>query len=204
MADFQQVRDESGKLVKMKADISNFKSVVVNEYNNSSYCHISDVSKCFGKGGSFDIKKSKSVTLNRDDVDNFVKMIDQIPTVMDQVLAESVHYSDSDGSSSNDIKQINKKNKVRKQKQKQSCKRQTHDVSDQSETSSSEREEAQTTKIRKSKVKKQRKTGHPYASVRGELQHRNKTRNPKKATKAIFKKTKPRIDSGSDTEVFTD
>lgn len=194
-----------GEGLKMKADIPNLKSVVVNEYNNSSYCHISDVSKCFGKGGSFDIKKSKSVTLNRDDVNNFARMIDQIPTAMDQVLAESIHCSRSDGSSSDDEKQ-SKQKKVRKQRKLKACKRTTHDVSDQSETSSSEKEEGKVTKILKTKVKKQRKTGHPYAVVKGELQHHNKRTKPKKdkkITKASFK-TKTSIDSGSDTDVLTD
>lgn len=49
MADFKEVRNENGKLVKLKADISNFKSVAVNKYNNTPYCHISDVSKSFKK-----------------------------------------------------------------------------------------------------------------------------------------------------------
>ena len=62
MADFKEVRDDTGKLVKMKADISNFKSFTVNEYNKVSYCNICGVSKCFKKGGCFySTDRSKAV-----------------------------------------------------------------------------------------------------------------------------------------------
>ena len=62
MADFKEVRDDTGKLVKMKADISNFKSFTVNEYNKVSCCNICGVSKCFKKGGGFySTDRSKAV-----------------------------------------------------------------------------------------------------------------------------------------------
>lgn len=63
---FKTIRDGAGEIVKIKASISNYKDVTVNSFNNQSYMHLSDVSKCFTKGGGFDLKKSKSVTLNRD------------------------------------------------------------------------------------------------------------------------------------------
>ena len=206
MADFKEVRDETGKLVKMKADISNFKSLTVNEYNKASYCHICDVSKCFKKGGGFDISKSKTVTLKRDDVNNFVKMIGQVPAAMDKILSESKNDSISNASndsSSDDAKKSLKFKKITRKRKPNTHKRKTHEVFDQSE-SSSEPEVEKGSKIRNNKSKKQR--AHPYSSAQSVLQSPDKTSRPKherKATKGIFK-NKKHSESGSDTEVFTD
>ena len=67
---WEEVRDEHGNLVKLKAPLSNYKSVVIREWNHSPYVYIGDVSKCFTKNSGFDIKKSKSVSLNRADIEN--------------------------------------------------------------------------------------------------------------------------------------
>ena len=83
---FKTIRDEAGEIVKIKASISNYKDITVNSFNNKSYMHLSDVSKCFTKGGGFDLKMAKSVTLNRDEVNTFIEMTEKLPSVMDKVL----------------------------------------------------------------------------------------------------------------------
>ena len=53
--------------------------------------HLSDVSKCFKKGGGFDLKKAKSVTLNTEEINTFITMTEKLPSVMRKILASSVH-----------------------------------------------------------------------------------------------------------------
>ena len=71
---FKAIRDEEGELMKMKGSLSNNKDLTVNCFNDKPYAHLSDVSKCFKKGGGFDLNKVKSVTLNREEVDAFIQM----------------------------------------------------------------------------------------------------------------------------------
>ena len=206
MADFKEVRDENGKLVKLKADISNFKSVAVNEYNNSSYCHISDVSKCFKKGGGFDISKSKSVTLNREDVDNFVRMIENIPAAMDQILYESKSDSSSSDSSSdddNDKKKRKTNKRVKKTKTKTFKHIKAHPVSDASD--SSENEDQKVQKKPKSQNKSKKRRYKPYSTAGDSESRRGKTPKVTESAKKVIKKKKQHvIESDSDTEILTD
>lgn len=83
---FKTIRDEAGVIVKLKGSISNYKTITVQNYNDNSCMHLSDVSKCYTKGGGFDLKKAKSVTLNRDEVNTFIEMSEKLPSMMDKVL----------------------------------------------------------------------------------------------------------------------
>ena len=137
---------KGGALVKLKAPLSTWKAITIRDWQHSPYLHISDVSKCWSKGGSFDIKKSKSVTLNREDVTKFIAMIGQIQSGMDKIVE---NISDSDTS---DTEPVSKKRPAKKQAR-QSKKRRLGGESDES----SESDE----KPRKSILKKQKRV-HPY------------------------------------------
>lgn len=91
---FKTIRDKAGNIMKIKASISNYKDVTVNRFNDKCYIHLSDVSKCFKQSGRFDLKKAKTVTLNKDEVNTFIKMTEKLPSVMDKVLAEPCHGKD--------------------------------------------------------------------------------------------------------------
>ena len=106
---FEEIRDERGALIKLKPPLSTWKSITIRDWQHSPYLHISDVSKCWSKGGSFDIKKSKSVTLNKEDVSKFIAMIGQIQSGMDKIVE---NVSDSDSS---DTEPVSKKRPVKKQ-----------------------------------------------------------------------------------------
>ena len=92
---FKTIRDNTGAIIKMKASLSPYKDITVNSFNDKSYMHLSDVSKCFMKGGGFDLKKSKSVSLNRDEVMSFIQMSKKLPSLMDKVLRQQP-YSQND------------------------------------------------------------------------------------------------------------
>ena len=181
---FKAVRDEAGDLIKMKASISNYKDVTVNTFNDKCYVHLSDVSKCFKRGGGFDLKKAKSVTLNTEEINEFIKMTEKLPSVMRKVLASPVHErkkepvssADSDASTDDD-----KKSKKRKTGVKQGVKKTaTHQDSD-SETESA-------FPHRKQKQLKKKRT-HPYNKPLTETKKRTKSQ---KATES------------SDTDVLSD
>ena len=80
--------------------------------------HLSDVSKCFKKGGGFDLKKAKSVTLNTEELNTLITMREKLPSVMRKVLASSVHErknepvssADSEASTDDEKKLKKKKN----------------------------------------------------------------------------------------------
>ena len=173
---FKAVRDEAGDLIKMKASISNYKDVTVNTFNDKCYVHLSDVSKCF--------KRAKSVTLNTEEINEFIKMTEKLPSVMRKVLASPVHErkkepvssADSDASTDDD-----KKSKKRKTGVKQGVKKTaTHQDSD-SETESA-------FPHRKQKQLKKKRT-HPYNKQLTETKKRTKSQ---KATES------------SDTDVLSD
>ena len=110
---FKTIRDEEGDIIKMKASISNYKDVTLNCFNDKCYAHLSDVSKCFKQGGGFDLTKVKSVTLNREEVDTFIKMTKKLPSLMDKMLKVS---DDSDGGSSSQTVVAKKSKKIKKKK----------------------------------------------------------------------------------------
>lgn len=92
---FKTIKDQSGKIIKLKAPISNYKDITVNSFNDRPYAHISDVSKCFKKGGTFDITRARSVTLNKEEVQTFISMTDRLSTAMDTITVDS-NATDSD------------------------------------------------------------------------------------------------------------
>ena len=158
---WEEVRDEDGALVKLKAPLSNYKSVVIREWNRSPYVHIGDVSKCFTKNGGFDIKKSKSVSLNRDDIQKFISMINDIPPALDRIVAESnsqTTNSDSDTSSSS--VPPHKKKQIKKLKRDGSTRvRRSHSTSD------IEDKVAQKKKHKKQREQKSKRV-QPYSRVK--------------------------------------
>lgn len=149
---FKTIRNGEGGVVKMKASISNYKDVTVNRFNDKCYAHLSDVSKCFKKGGGFDLKKVKSVTLNRDEVDTFIQMSNKLPTLMDKMLLAK-HVSDSDSDSA-------EQPAARKKKGKKLTKRKVSFSSDDSDSDT----ENVVTKCKASTSKKRvkAKRSHPY------------------------------------------
>ena len=48
----EEIRDEKGALIKLKAPLSTWKSITIREWQNVPYLHINDVSKCWSKDKS--------------------------------------------------------------------------------------------------------------------------------------------------------
>ena len=147
---FKTIRDEAGEIVKFKGPISNYKSVTVNSFNDKSYIHLSDVSKCFTKGGGFDLKKAKSVTLNRDEVNTFIEMSEKLPIMMDKVLKIQQSTDESDEGNT-------------------TSKRQKRQTDSDDETTKASR------KITSKQLKRKKQTGaHPYRRPSSTPKHTQK------------------------------
>lgn len=173
---WEEVRDEHGNLVKLKAPLSNYKSVVIREWNHSPYVHIGDVSKCFTKNGGFDIKKSKSVSLNRADIEKFISMTGEIPSALDRIVTENGSTDSTDSDSSSQREPPRKKKQSKKLKKGNTGSERNRHVSSDSD---------ETPRKKKNTKSKRAKKVHPYS-------------RPKTQAEGVKRKRKD-MESGSDS-----
>ena len=143
---FKAIRDEEGELMKMKGSLSNYKDLTVNCFNDKPYAHLSDVGKCFKKGGGFDLNKVKSVTLNREEVDAFIQMSRKLLAIMDKMSPKS-DPADRDASET-----------PKKKAQKATTKRKIIPKSDDSDSDTGK----PSAKSKTSSLKQKKKRSQPY------------------------------------------
>lgn len=146
---FKTIKNQDGDVVRMKAAISNHKDVTLNCFNDKCYAHLSDVSKCFKQGGGFDLKKVKSITLNKEEVSTFIRISKKLPALMEKMQLTKPASDDTDSDSAEGSAPKRKGKKITKRKASSS------DDSDSEST---------VTKQKVSTSKKQIKTKrtHPY------------------------------------------
>lgn len=143
----------------------------MNSFNDRPYAYISDVSKCFKKGGTFDITRARSVTLNKEEVQTFISMTDRLSTAMDRIAADSNSTdSDSDPLDSDDDRKSGKRKgkKAGAVTMKKRAAKKVHFISEGSDDSDKERTLPSKNKISSHKKQFRKKRMHPYSKPRAD------------------------------------
>jgi hypothetical protein len=76
MASFTEKRSYDNRIVKASSQFGKNKEICITPFNGRTYVHISDKKGCFNSpGGKFDFSKSKSITFNKDEIEELRKLL---------------------------------------------------------------------------------------------------------------------------------
>ena len=79
MSSFIEKRNYQGQVVKASLKFGKSKEISVTPFHGRTYVHISDLKNCFDQDGSFDLTRSKSISLNVDEAKELSSLLAQVP-----------------------------------------------------------------------------------------------------------------------------
>ena len=92
--EFYEAFNNNGQLIKVSKRFGYMREVTLKMYDNGRlWVHLNDNSKCFGEDKTFDITKSKSISVYYDDIQDMISVLQQLEPYKRRMVGENMMVS---------------------------------------------------------------------------------------------------------------